>query len=417
MRQANHSDPFIVNLSRVVAIGALAATIFLAEQTAQAQQWRFDPEIRVGYEFDDNAPLAVNPDSTDEIQGYIIEGSATIGSTTERTTFDLTPTIRSRNYDEERFDSDDGFLKLNFNHEGLKSNFRIRANYAQESVRTAERADADPDVNDPDEIAGDDSGRVFAVGDRQRLWILPQWSYNFSEKSSIAAAIRYTDVDYKDTFPGTYTPFTDVRFEASLTRGFSTRTRAYIKANAGRIENEFELIGFTSEVDGLGLSVGIERDLTETTQFRAEAGVVETELNGGESDTDPVWDVSLVRNLETVTLLAQVSRTVNSDGQGRVTLRDSFNLSMTKQFSERLNGGLGIRAYTTNQLSSDLTPFAERDYAQFQAQLSYALSRTFLVEAEYRYTHLDRSTVAENAKSSSIILWLTWQPTGMSPAR
>ena len=397
-------------LSLFMTIAMLAAVSILGERTAQAADWRFDPVIRVGYEFDDNAPLAVSPDSSDEVQGYIIEGSATIGSATQRNTFDITPMIRTRNYDEERFDSDDGFLRLNYNHEGLKSNFRIRADYAQESVRTAERADADPDVNDPDEITGDDAGRVFAFGDRERLWILPQWSYEFSEKSSIAASVRYTDVDYDDIFPGTYIPFTDVRFEASLTRGFSTRTRGYIRASAGRIENEFELIGFTSEVDGLGLSVGIERGLTQTTRFRAEVGVAETELNGGESDTDPVWDINLVRDLETVTLLAQVRRTVNSDGDGRVTLRDSFNLSVKNQFSERLEGGLGVRVYTTDQLSSDLGTFEERDYAQLRAQLSYALSRTFLVEGDYRYTYSDRSTVAGNGKSNSITLWLTWEP-------
>ena len=87
-----------------------------------------------------------------------------------------------------------------------------------------------------------------------------------------------------------------------------------------------------------------------------------------------------------------------------------YNLSMTKQFSERFNGGLGVRAYTTDQLSSDPGNFQERDYAQLRAQLSYALSRTFLVEADYRYTYIDRSTVTGNGRSNSIILWLTWQP-------
>ena len=78
-------------------------------------------------------------------------------------------------------------------------------------------------------------------------------------------------------------------------------------SSVGRIENEFDLIGFTSEVDGLGLSIGIERGLTQTTRFRAEVGVAQTELNGGESDTDPVWDFNLVRALETVTLYAAVA--------------------------------------------------------------------------------------------------------------
>ncbi len=284
-------------------------------------------------------------------------------------------------------------------------------------MRTAERADADPDIDDPDEIAGDDSGRVFAVGDRNRFWILPQWSYQFSEKSSIAASVRYTDVDYDDIIPGTHTPYSDVRFEASLTRGFSARTRGYIRASTGRFERDTEQVGVASEVDGLGLSVGIERGLTETTRFRAEVGVVETEPKGGESDTDVVWDVNLVRKLETTTLLAQVRRSVNSDGGGRVTLRDSFNLSVKNQFSERLEGGLGVRVYTTDQLSSDIGTFEERDYAQLRAQLSYALSRTFLVEADYRYTYIDRSTVVGSGKSNSIILWLTWQPNARAGSR
>ena len=170
-------------------------------------------------------------------------------------------------------------------------------------------------------------------------------------------------------------------------------------------------------MDGRGLTVGIIRDLTQTTRFRAEVGVAETERSGGESDTDPVLDINLVRNLETVTLLAQVRRSVNSDGEGRVVLRNSFNLSMTKQFSERFEGGLAVRAYTTDQLSSDDLPFEDRDYAQIGVRLRYALSRTFLVEADYRYTHMERSRVAENAKSNNIFLGLTWRPTATNAFR
>jgi hypothetical protein len=376
----------------------------------QAQQWHFDPVISVGYEYDDNAPLVPNPDSSDEIQGYLIEAAATIGTATERTTFDVTPMIRSRNYDEERFDSDDGFLRFDFDHQGLKSNFRFRGDYAQESVRTAERADADPGVNDPDEILANDSGRVFFFGDRKRLWLFPQWTYNFSERNAFNAAVRYVDVDYDEIFPGTYTPYSDARVEASFFRSFSTITRGYIRVGAGRYERDDSGIGVIDEVDGIGINVGIERGLTETTRLRAEVGYVETEPDGGESDSDLVWDLNLIRNLETISLLAQVRRSVTSDGDGRLTLRDSFNLGVRNQFSERLEGGLGIRAYTTDQLSSDISTFEERDYAQVRATLSYALSRSFLIEGDYRYTFIDRSLTPDNAKSNSIIIWLTWEP-------
>jgi hypothetical protein len=415
MKKINYSDPFSRKLSCLVTIGMLAATSFFEVQTVTAAEWRLEPELRVGYEYDDNAVLIDIGGTTAEIEGYILEGSATIGYATERTTFDITPRLRSRNYDEEIFDSDDQFLTFDFNHRGLKSNFRIRGNYARESVRTAERADADPDVDDPDEIAGDDTGRVFEIGRRERFWIMPQWRYNFSEKSAFAVRARYTDVDYDDLFfVGAFTPYSDVRFDASLIRGFSARTRWHIRAST----RSYEPDNAGDDVDGLGFNIGFDRDLTETTRLRAEVGVEETEPTGGESDSNVVWDINIVKKAETVRLMAQYKRTMNGSGGGRVTARDSFNLSVTKQFfPERLEGRLAIRAYTTERLSSDPGTIDERDYVQFRAQLTYALTRTFSVQGDYRFTYIDRSATPGSDNSNNIALWLIYRPTAMTTSR
>ena len=415
MKKINYSDPFGRQLSYLVTVAIVSATSFFGVGTVTAAEWRLEPELRVGYEFDDNAVLIDIGGATPEIEGYILEGSATLGYATERTTFDITPRLRSRNYDEEIFDSDDQFLTLNFNHRGLKSNFRIRGNYARESVRTAEREVVDLEVDDPDEIAEDDTGRVFEIGRRDRFWIMPQWNYNFSEKSAFAARLRYTDVDYDDLFfVGALTPYSDLRFDASLMRGFSARTRGYIRASARSYEPDNAGV----DVDGFAFNVGFDRDLTETTRFRAEVGVEETEPSGGESDSNAVWDINVVKNAETVTLLAQYRRTMNGSGGGRVTARDSFNLSVRKQFfPERLEGGLGVRAYTQERLSSDPGIIDERDYVQFRAQLTYALSRTFSVQGDYRYTYIDRSATAGSDNSNAIILWLIYRPTAMTTSR
>ncbi len=418
MKKTSYPDPFGRKLSCLVTIGMLAATSFFGVQTVTAAEWRLEPELRAGYEFDDNAPVIESPSASDEIQGYILEGSATIGYATERTTFDITPTLRSRNYDEEIFDSDDQFLTLDFNRQGIKSNFGISGNYARESVRTAERAGADPDVDDPDEIFGDDTGRVFLAGRRDRVRIVPHWNYNFSEKSALAAKVIYTDVDYDDIFLGLLVPYSDVRFEASLYRGFSARTKGYIRASARSYEPEIVGVGSAVDVDGVAFNIGIERGLTETTRLRAEVGVEETEPAGGESDSNFVWDINFIKNLQTITLLAQYKRSITGSGAGRVSARDSLNLSMKKQFfPERLEGGLAVRAYTTEQLSSDPGTLDERDYVEFLAQLTYALSRTFSVQVAYRYTYIDRTTTIGTADSNNIMLWLTYQPTAMTTSR
>ncbi len=94
MKKINYSNPFGRKLSCLVTIGMLAATSFFGVQTVTAAEWRLEPELRVGYEYDDNAVLVTIGGATAEIEGYILEASATIGYATERTTFDITPRLR-----------------------------------------------------------------------------------------------------------------------------------------------------------------------------------------------------------------------------------------------------------------------------------------------------------------------------------
>jgi hypothetical protein len=401
-------------------IGILVALPFIGVGTSSAAEWRIEPIFRAGYEFDDNATLNTVA-APAEIEGYILDGSATFGYATERTTFDITPTLRTRDYDDdiddEAFDSDDYFLDFDFDHEGIKSNFRFRGSYGSESVRTAERADANPDDDDPDEIPGDDTGRVFLNDKRDRIWIFPQWRYRFSEKLGFDASVSYTDVDYDESLAGFFVPFSDARVEVSLYRRFTPRTRWHIKAGARSYEPESDIVNEAVDIDGAAVNVGFDTRLTETFRFRAEVGVEETEPDGAESESEVVWNINLVKRLETGSFMAQYRRGVNPGGSGRVSLRDSFNLSFTRPFSERFRLGLGVRAYTTEQLTGD----DDRDYIQFRARLTYAILRTFSIEADYRYTYQDRSEFANigdtSGDSNGIILWLIYQPRTITTSR
>ncbi len=127
MKKIGYSDQFARKLSYLVKTGTVVAVSFFAVESAAAANWRVEPIFRLGYEIDDNATLNSVATPT-EIEGYIVDASAIFGYATERTTFDITPTLRTRNYDDETFDSNDGFLTIDFNHKGIKSNLRIRGN-------------------------------------------------------------------------------------------------------------------------------------------------------------------------------------------------------------------------------------------------------------------------------------------------
>ena len=401
---------------RYVPMVALGASLLLhVPMEAEAQQWRLEPELRVGGEYDDNAQLRVEEENIHEITGYILEGSAGLAYVTPRTTFEITPRLRSRVYDEEiDVDSDDQFLDLDWVHQTLKSEFLLRGDYSRESSRTAERADADIDEEDPDEIPIDETGITFFNQRRERIRLTPAWRYEFTERMSLRTGYTYTDTSYEQIAGIPLRDYTDNRVDLALARELSPRTEGYIKATARRYESDQG-----RDVDGVGLSIGIESDISETTRFQAEVGYEdsssEEQLPTGTeevSDANMTGNINLIRRLETITMLAQYRRDMSAGGSGRVSARDTLNLSLGKQFTERVSGKLGVRAYQTEGLGEEeAVTFEERDYAQFYAGLTVALSQTMLLEADYRYERVDQTSLDATADSNNFILWLVYQPT------
>jgi hypothetical protein len=391
-----------------LAIASLLAGLLFAP-TTQAQQWVLQPEVRVGGEYDDNARLQTDDVEVQEIDGYILEGSLGIGYNTERTTFELTPRLRSRVYDEiPDVDSDDQFLDFDFGHETLKSEFRVRSRYGRESQRTAERADPDIDVDDPDEIPTDETGDVFSNERRERFRIEPQWDYDITERLTLGLEASYMDVSYDDSITSGLVDYTNQDIEGTLARRFTEKWSGYIGVRARNYDNELG----TNEVDGVGAVVGIESDISQTMRVRAEVGYEDTEqVLTGESDSNIVANVNLVRTLETVTMLAQYRRDVAASGAGQVTARDSVNFTLRKDYTERVSGGLGLRAYQSESVGDEALTVEARDFIEFRALLGIALSQAFSLEADYRYAWVERTGVEGSADSNGIILWLIYRPT------
>jgi hypothetical protein len=392
---------------------AVAGFIFviglLSMEAASAQQWVLQPELRAGYEYDDNARLRSEDDEIQEIDGFILEGSLGIGYNTQRTNFELTPRLRSRIYDETPdVDSNDQFLDFDFEHETLKGRFEVRSSYEREAVRTGERADPDFDIDDPDEIPTDETGFVLNNERRERFRIMPKWNYDLTERLIVGLGADYIDVSYDEALTSFLVDYTDARLQGLLGWRFSERTRGYFGARVRRYENDLD-----NEVDGIGGAIGIESEISETTSFQAEVGYEDTErVSTGQSDGNFVADLNLVRTLETITMLAQYRRNVAASGAGRVSARDSLNFTVRKRFTERVYGALGVRAYQTEGLEQQQTvTFEERDFTEFRANLGVAISRAFSVEGDYRHARIDRGGLEGSANSNSIILWLVYRPT------
>jgi len=385
------------------------ATVLLYSATSSAQEWRFHPEVRVGVEYDDNSRLSTDPAFVQKSDGYLIGASLDMRYATERTTFSIRPRILSRNYDEvPDIDSNDQFVDLNFNREFLKGNLGIRANFAMESVRTAERTDPNLDEEDPNLISDDDIGLVFTREDRDRLRISPQWNYDIGQRTSLTLSGEYLDVGYSGAVNSFFVDYSDARFEGTLLRRFSTRTNAYFSAGVRQYDNK----AGNDDYNGMGAGIGIRSNLSETLRVQAEIGYEEAELEStGESDSAVVANVSLVRTLETVSYFLRFSRSISPGGNGRLSERDSFNLNIRKKLSERVSGSVGLRLNNTDDIVSTPQSLGGRDLLQFRARLEVAISRSLVVEADYRYNDIKRPADGGSADSNSISLWLVYRPT------
>jgi len=398
---------------------AIATTIvaLLAAGNASAD-WAFDPLLRAAWDYDDNAALAVRTDQEETISGVIGEASLDMRNSGEKGFFSVRPMLRSRAYNSDiNRDSDDQFLDMRAAYSGVRNDFRLIGDYARESVRTAELADAELDTEiDPGDIPDDDTGRVSSRERRERIRLVPRWSFDFSDVSTIEADLNFLTVDYsnRQALSGLY-DYTDARLRLSYRRNFSERNTGFLTVT-GRDYTTERLNG---DRTGYGIEAGFSRSLSETTEFRALFGVEQTnreDIPGTDTTNDPnfVTDVSLTRRLETIRLLAQYRQRVAPSGRGALTRRDEFNLRFTRDLNDRFSAGLGVRAYSTNSVDGSVN---EQDYVQLRGQVIWRLSQSMSMQADYRYTVLDRKVLGEGANSNRITVWLTYQPNATGRTR
>ena len=388
---------------------ALCAAIFVfaSANSALAQDWRFEPILKIGGEYDDNATMDSRTDEEIELSGYLLDARADIKYASPTTSFFVQPRVSVRNYkDNIEFDSDDYYLRSTFRRQTKSSIVGFRFNYDLQSVRNGERLDSDLEIEDPDEITNDDTSRVLRIGNRTKWRVSPYWEYQLSELSSIGADFNYIDTQYDDVFAGILTDYTDARLGLNYRRSLSNVTTWGISLTGRTYDSE----DLPEEITGYGLLARMEHALSEKTRVAALIGFEETDESGGETGSKVVGIVRLTRNLETIRLFAEYRRSVYGSGAGTVSLRDSLSVNFRRRLSEKISAGLGVRAYQTDALSRTIGG-ENRNYVQLQWNLTWYLSRSFVIEANYRYTVVDRDVaLGGRANSNRVSLWFIFQP-------
>jgi len=387
----------------------LFSTLTLLFSTAATADWDISPVVKVGAETDDNPNLDPRTDQEISLSGYLAEVSANLAYSSTRTTFSVAPTYLHRNYpDNPEYDSDDWFLTSRFRHQMQNSSIGFWGNFDQQQIRTAERENTDLDTENPDEIPDDATGRVRLTGDRSKWRFVPDWTLGLSDISSLVTQLDFVDVSYDDVLANALTDYTDTRLRLSYRRAISSRNTLVVMATGRQYSADDPLI---DDVDGVAGIIGLERELSETTRLRFNVGVENTEQTAGDKDPEVIGDLTLTRNLETITMFAQYRRSVNASGAGQVSKRDQVNVNFSRRLNEKISIGLGVRAYQSRGIGDAAATFNDQEYLQLQTQFVWYLSQAFSVEADYRYTVIDRGVAFDGrANSNHVNLWFVYNP-------
>jgi len=394
-------------LNRVATYGAMqAVALLLLAPTMANAQWTFEPIAKIGVERDDNATLSVRTDDVQDVSGILADLIARISYQSPLTSFNIEPRVISRRYeDAEELDSDDIFLRSIYSHRGISNTLGFRFNYDRQTARTAERSDADLDVDDPEDIPDDETGFVGFQDNRHRLRFAPSWRHDFSTATSMTLGASYLKTTYDGALQLFLNDVNDTRLALSFDRAFSDRTTGIVMGTA----RKYKLENGSGESDGVSLSAGFQHSLSETTNAQILIGIEDTESDISKPDPVMIADMYIRKRLETINMLAQYRRSVAASGIGRLSVRDSININLSRLLSEKITVGLGVRMYQTNSLD-DVVTIDERNYVQLRSQLIWHMSQNFSTEFDYRYTFQKRAALEESANSNQINVWFVYRP-------
>jgi hypothetical protein len=312
----------------------------------------------------------------------------------------IRPRVRFRRYpNDSEFDSNDKFVDFQYAQDFEKSRFGVIGNFSREEVRTGELALVGLDPDEP-ELPDDDTSIVDEDTDRSRLRIFPRWETQLTEQSAIRLRGRLYDVEYDDNQEDRLRDYTDIGGEAQYRYGISPVTTLV----AGVFAREFTPSG-QPDIYGYGFETGFEHDFSLTTRLTALVGIEHSEPDEGSSSDDWIADISVRRRLQTTWLLARYRRNVSAQGDGDLSIRDEIHLGFTRQLTELIEAGIGVRGYTADGVSGDAN---DRDYVQIRTEFEWDITRRLSMIGDYRYTILDREEENESANANQLFVYLQY---------
>jgi hypothetical protein len=379
----------------------LAVAALCAATGASAANWEIAPRLAGGYKYSDNYRLGL-PGTEIDVSGAEADAQVTFRTLDPRTTFSLTPRVRSTYFPDAREeDSNDYFLNAALEDKTPRRRTGFKFNGAREDVVRSElpSAEIESDLGDVDPI---DAGRTIERNRRDLLRLAPYFSYDLSQRYQLDLDAYFVDADYDLEFAGRQQDFRQYGAGAGVGFLVSQRSSLSVRGLAAQYETATDAQAYGAELEW-------DTALTETSRTYVRAGAQRTEPDNRPSETNVIAGIGGSWSSQRNDLFLDFTRSIGAAAAGTIVERHQLRVRVDHAISPLVSMLVGVNAFR-DEAAEDLSTYPTRKYITAETGVEWRINRAFSVLARYNYLWQEYDDEPSDATANGFLISLVYEP-------
>ena len=390
-------------------VGGLLA---LGVTQAGAADWAFDPKVAVSAVYNDNIELTEIPGEAVSVSGAKVDAEVTLRADAPRTSFRLTPRLRSTFYpgDPEE-EADDQFIRMALDQKTERTEASLNADYSRMITLGAyfPTSTIGPSGELGNPGTGADIARVNVRNREERLDVIPAFSFEVSPRGSIDLHAEYLDVGYDKQVPGDQTDYSNImglaayRFEMSRTASLALR---------GMFSKYDPKNGYSS-TDTYGLDAEWSNRLSDTQQIYLRGGAEQVQVAASAGGTK--WDTGFSGGagirwaFQVTNIFVDLNRRLDPSSSGKVVTRDQLRLQLSRKLGPTTTAFVGARGIKDSGTGGS-NSYPGEEYATGSVGFEWRMTRQFALAGSYDYYWRKYEGAPRNADANAVSLGVVYEP-------
>ncbi len=408
-----------VSIKKKLLLGS--SILLFTPLLTHAAEWSIEPSVSLKEEYNDNIHLTTAPHSS--VTTTTLSPSIQFNRATEISNISAGAKLNANKYTgEQGLDRVDQYYTFSSGYKTERSDWGLDASYIRDYASQ----------NDPTAIGS------LSLKQRSSASIRPSWQWSLSETNSLRLDYQFNRVKFETAQLNDYTNNTA---SASYIHNYSEKDQLTLKA----YNSKFERTSGAVKSDTVGLVVGGVHKFSETLTGSLNVGGyrVKTTTEGGTvlcaqwvelpifgrfcakvfvtpttetSQQGSSLDASLNKQFESASINAQLSRSLDPNGDGVLVESDKAGVTVSDNWTSLLTGSISASMVRSRYKDEALAANNSRYYT-VSPSIHWRMSEWWSLDAGYRFAKYENDQSGLSAKSNAVFALIRYDWPKISTSR